>query len=146
LAASPQPLSRMENSVIGEGLPTISDLDPDFHLDSHMYERSCVVIDDVIDREIIDYHYAQTLLSSYAGRVAYFPFVDVPLGAALDCFRLERPFLLLTILTTSSGEQKAVQDDLEYHLRQELGRRSIVQGEQSLDILQGLLVYLAWYK
>lgn len=107
-------------------------------------DRSHMDDDDVVRRNLIDADYAQHLLSSYVTRVEYFPFVTIPPQPCLDSFRLERPFLLLSILATSSGERRALQENLDEHLRQVLARRVFLKYERSLDLLQGLLVYLTW--
>lgn len=62
----------------------------------------------------------------------------------LDSLRREKPFLLLSILSSAASSNEKLQSQLELELRESLSRRVIVHGEKSLDLLQGVLVYLTW--
>lgn len=99
---------------------------------------------DVIERGIITYEKAESLLLSYGTHAANFPFIVLSPDIPLDSLRYEKPFLLLAILTMTSTSNQQLQDQLEAELRESLGRKVIFNGEKSLDLLQGLLVYLAW--
>jgi hypothetical protein len=105
----------------------------------------CDTSQDVISKGIISPDAAEKLLQEYSTHVPYFPFVVISQNDSLKSLRREKPFLLLSILATSSRCHKQLQDKLEMEVRKDLGQRVIVQGEKSLDLLQGLLVYLAWY-
>jgi hypothetical protein len=100
---------------------------------------------DVIRKGIITYDKAETLLRSYGTHAPHFPFIVFSPTISLDSLRREKPFLLLSILTMASTSNLPLQDLLEAELRETLGRKVIFDGEKSLDLLQGLLVYLAWY-
>ena len=43
------------------------------------------------------------------------------------------------------GRAEVLADVLEREWREELARKVIVEGQKSLDLVQGLLVYLGWY-
>lgn len=62
----------------------------------------------------------------------------------LDTLRRERPFFLLATLSFSAHKNEKIQDQLEIELRESLSRMVIVNCEKIIDILQGILVYLAW--
>ena len=62
----------------------------------------------------------------------------------LETLRWEKPFLLLSILVMASAKARGLQVLLEKELRELLASKVIVEGELSLDLLQGLCVYLAW--
>ncbi|EHL00022.1 hypothetical protein M7I_4104 [Glarea lozoyensis 74030] len=51
---------------------------------------------------------------------------------------------LAALLATVQGERGALVP-LETELKSTLMKKILVEGEKSLDLLQGLLVYLAWY-
>jgi hypothetical protein len=100
---------------------------------------------DAIGKGIITYDKAEALLRGYGTHAPNFPFIVFSPTVSLDFLRREKPFLLLSILTMASTSNQALQDLLEAELRETLGRKVIFNGEKSLDLLQGLLIYLAWY-
>jgi hypothetical protein len=48
-------------------------------------------------------------------------------------------------MAAASSKEKKLQQSLEQELRSTLCSKVLLDGEKSLDLLQGLLVYLAWY-
>lgn len=99
---------------------------------------------DVIGRGIISYDKAEVLLRGYGTHAPNFPFIIISPTVSLDSLRREKPFLLLSILTMTSTSNLPIQDLLETELRETLGRKVIFNGEKSLDLLQGLMIYVAW--
>ena len=65
-------------------------------------------------------------------------------GTSLNTIRRERPFLLLAILAFATQAKPKLQEQIELEVRESLSKRVVVNMEKSLDVLQGLLVYLAW--
>lgn len=74
----------------------------------------------------------------------YFPFTHIPAEVSAHQLQLQRPFLFLNIRAVCSQSQ-AETDRLGDRIRETLGSKFFVEQERNLDILQGLLVYLAWY-
>lgn len=102
-------------------------------------------IGDVISKDIISYGLAAEYLQCFRTKSIYFPFVVLPAHTMLDTLRREKPFLLLSVLSISAVQSPSrLQKTLELELRESLSRRTIMNGEKSLDLLQGLLVYIAW--
>ncbi|KAF2503286.1 hypothetical protein BU16DRAFT_555293 [Lophium mytilinum] len=60
-------------------------------------------------------------------------------------FRQERPFLLLAIIVVTRWRHRTDQTRLEQEFLKDMGERFFVKGEKSMDLIQGLLVYLSWY-
>jgi hypothetical protein len=58
----------------------------------------------------------------------------------------DRPFLLLAALAVASSNHCHLQDALIKKFKESLSERVLINGEQDLDLLQGLLVHIAWYK
>ncbi|TAQ88277.1 hypothetical protein B7494_g3380 [Chlorociboria aeruginascens] len=116
---------------------------------SSMFTTSHLIFDDlqdVISRGIVDFTQAEDFVRLFRNNASNFPFVVIPSHVSLDSLRHQRPFLLLSILTTvSSYSNFKLQDILEEEVRESLSRRVIMNGEKSIDLLQGLLVYVAWY-
>ncbi|THV46244.1 hypothetical protein BGAL_0402g00010 [Botrytis galanthina] len=102
-------------------------------------------LNDVISRCIISTKQAEEALKEFASRASAFPFVLLPPQASLESLRHERPVLLLGILASTSQNNIPVQHLLESELRETISSRTIIHGEKSIDLLQGILLYLAWY-
>jgi hypothetical protein len=107
---------------------------PDFSFD---------VVHDSISKNIIPFAKAEAYLHVF--REHSFPWVRLPEQKSLETLRRERPFLLQSVLTFAAYEEVRLQRLLETELKNTLMKKVLVEGEKSLDLLQGLLVYLAWY-
>jgi hypothetical protein len=83
-------------------------------------------------------------LSHFHEMCTYFPFVVVPPGDTVSSLLQSRPFLLHAVLAVASSSDTQLQSVLEKSFRLALLRRNMLEGEMSMDLLQGLLVYLAW--
>lgn len=101
-------------------------------------------IEDVISKGILNFPEAEESLRLFRTKAVNFPFVLVPPHMSLDSMRREKPFLLLTILTWGAQETCKLQRTLELEIREQLSRKVIINGEKSLDLLQGILIYLCW--
>jgi len=74
----------------------------------------------------------------------YSPFLHFPPALTAAQLREERPFLWLAILSVSLRtfpRQTVAAEEVRVVLAQKL----LMQHERSLDLLQGLLVYMTWY-
>ncbi|KAL4875020.1 hypothetical protein BJY04DRAFT_233085 [Aspergillus karnatakaensis] len=84
-------------------------------------------------------------LEKFRGMMPYFPFVPLDNSSTVGSMAEDRPFLLLATTSVASSKYCHVQDALNRQIKQLLSRRVIMAGEKDLDLLQGLLVYLAWF-
>jgi hypothetical protein len=100
-------------------------------------------LQDVIGKGIISINKAEDILQTYGTHAPNFPFVVIPSNMSLEYFRREKPFLLLSILVISSNSNLQFQDRLETELRKTLSWKVIINCEKSLDLLQGLMIYLS---
>lgn len=87
---------------------------------------------------------AENYLTVFRQRSYQFPFVCVAEGVTYTSLRQTQPFLALSILTAMANERPRKQKCLDTIYRKTLTESIIVKSDQSLDILQSLLVYLAW--
>ena len=94
---------------------------------------------------ILSYERATVLLSIFRSMSIYFPFVLIPAEASIESLSEDKPFLFLAMMTAASSEDKPLQELLDRELRTTLSTKVILEGEKSIDLLQGLLVYLAWF-
>jgi len=112
--------------------------------------RSASVTDDedgkdVIDRKCLSVDRAQTYLQAFRTVMTpHFPFVIIPPDVSVHHLRQERPFLFLAILATASYDNMPMQRFLGAEVKKAVSSRMILNGEISFDLLQGLLVFLAW--
>jgi hypothetical protein len=100
---------------------------------------------DIIDRGLLSIERAQALLYSYVEMAGSFPYVLVSSDAALLDLRRQTPTVFLAIMVTASWQDRSLQMALDHEYLTVLSSRLIVEGRKDLDLLQGLLVYLAWY-
>lgn len=75
----------------------------------------------------------------------YFPFVYISPATTAHQLRHERPFLWLCIMTVSS-RSISQQQALGSKVRHQLWEKMVLQSEQNIDLLLGLLAYIGWYE
>jgi hypothetical protein len=99
---------------------------------------------DVISRDFISLNRAEESLNHFRAQAYNCPFVILSPTMSLEYLRRHKPFLLLSILLFGEGSNVKLQRVLELELRETLSRKAVVKAERSIDLLQGILVYLAW--
>ncbi|KAK7587685.1 hypothetical protein V3481_010382 [Fusarium oxysporum f. sp. vasinfectum] len=75
-----------------------------------------------------------------------FPFVWIGLDESPEKLFQERPMLYMAIMVVTCQENIEVQQELAQNYREEIGRRIWTLTEKNLQLLQGILVFLAWYQ
>ena len=101
---------------------------------------------DVIDQGLLTIHAADTLLKEYRATLApYCPFVMMPPQMTAENLRREKPFLFLAILTAALCDNMPLQRKLETEVKKTMSECLIFDGPVSFEVLQGILVHLAWY-
>jgi hypothetical protein len=73
----------------------------------------------------------------------FFPFIHIPAPMKASDLRQQKPFLWLVImsLTTKSVDQQRAMGNT---IRQIVSQKVVAEHEKSIDILLGLVCYLAW--
>ena len=103
-------------------------------------------VEDDIMSDALSYEMAELLIASYKrDMMPHFPFVIIHPGESLDDLRRHKPLLFLAILFAASYPDIALQVRLNDAVKHAVSQRMLINGEVSFDLLQGLLVYLAWY-
>ena len=88
----------------------------------------------------------QELLQTFNSKmVPYFPFVVVPSDTIVLDLMQEKPCLCLAILSAASFSDVKLQRGLGELVNEYVAFRLAKGSLESLDLLQGLLVHLAWY-
>ncbi|CEL00477.1 hypothetical protein ASPCAL00077 [Aspergillus calidoustus] len=85
------------------------------------------------------------LLDNFRRMSAYFPFVRLPEDLTAESMVNDRPFLLLAAVTNGSSRYRHLQGALIEKFKEALSQSLILAGEKDLDLLQGLLLHLAWF-
>lgn len=75
----------------------------------------------------------------------YFPFVVIPEGVDVHALRSAKPFLFKAIITSASYSNLTRQIALGKEVVAYFSEHLLLKGEKSLDLLQGLLIFIAWY-
>ena len=87
---------------------------------------------------------AEVYLNTFRPHMAtYFPFILVSESTTADELRRDRPFLWLCIMSVaakSTAQQKALGREVKISM----GREIIAEGKSNIDLLLGLLVFVAW--
>jgi hypothetical protein len=88
----------------------------------------------------------EALLDSYRRMSgAYFPYVLIPQSCTMHSLQMEKPMLSQAILIVAAWQEHARQATLQKEFLEQLGEKLVIRAETSLDLLQALLVYCAWY-
>lgn len=102
---------------------------------------------DVIDQGLLTIDAAKVLLKGYRNTLApYCPFVIIPPQVDAEQLRREKPFLFLVTITAALYGNMPLQRKLEMEVKKTISDRMIGGGQISFEVLQGLLVHLAWYE
>ncbi|KAL9066242.1 MAG: hypothetical protein Q9161_007699 [Pseudevernia consocians] len=110
---------------------------------SHPCEEASSKVD-VIQMGIITNQEAEVLLNASSLEFGGFPWVAIPSQLPFNSFRRERPSLFLSLLALAARKQATLHEPLEREFKKIVSGRLIMDGGPDLDLLQGLLSYLAW--
>lgn len=88
---------------------------------------------------------AQSLLEMFQGMLKNIPFFDLSPDITIPQLAATRPFVLLAILTVTSGAGSVHKHSLyDDEFLKILGLKYVSGGDESLELLQGLLIYCSW--
>jgi hypothetical protein len=101
---------------------------------------------DIIDQGLLTQDQAQLLLETFRQKcTVHFPFVVVPPETTTSSLRRNAPFLFLAIMSAMSYDNTLLQKYLVREITSQVSEKIVMKGEKSLQLLQGLLVHVAWY-
>ncbi|KAH8808661.1 hypothetical protein F5884DRAFT_378940 [Xylogone sp. PMI_703] len=102
---------------------------------------------DIFDRDIITIEDAIPLCALYRHMSQkHFPYVLLPEDIEINQIRAGKPLCLHAILIVASWQNPSLQLVLEDNFLKDLSARFFLKGEQSIDMIQALIVYLGWYQ
>lgn len=96
------------------------------------------------DRLGVDRWLLNHFLHRHRAMQHYFPFVVIPDSWDVAYMLDSRPLLLLAVISSAACHYPQLQQRLVKDLRDTLTRRVMVSGESTLELLQAMLVHLAW--
>lgn len=99
---------------------------------------------EVIEPRKLDLREAERLLLAFRHKAPFFPFIIIPDDATVSSLSRTSPFLLLAVLTVASGMDTPLNFQMDQEFRRILSAKVVVDGQKSLDFLQGILLYIAW--
>ncbi|KAF5017519.1 hypothetical protein F66182_10548 [Fusarium sp. NRRL 66182] len=89
---------------------------------------------------------AESLLASFRGMLVHYPCIVLNPEETVASLAAARPFVLLAILAAASGSRTLQGHTLyDEEFRKVLGLKFVAGGERSMELLQGVLIYCAWY-
>ena len=152
LPRSPMSLDNAPTSGPSNATPSSTDLDGD--IDTVETGRCDIVSDKIrhgttaenLSAEPDEQEAEIMLLEFKANMAEQFPFVVIQPYSTSQSLRLERPFLWKAIVVAALHGNSDRQMALGTGLMKELTTRLLFRAEKSIDLLQALLVFIAWYK
>jgi hypothetical protein len=88
---------------------------------------------------------ANALIDAYkATMMPNLPFVIIPSDLSTEEIRRTRPVVFLAVLTAALYDNMPLQRVLEEQVKSAISDRMVFKGEISFDLLQGLLIHIAW--
>ena len=100
---------------------------------------------DVVARGYLSMEAAQSFIDIYrTDMTLHFPFVVIPPQVTATDLRQQKPFLFLAVLASAAYSNMPLQRLLGREFKKVIASRMITSGEVSFELLQGMMVFLAW--
>lgn len=122
---------------------------PQARLDSGLVPASTTrASPDVVDRGVLSWQDALHLFQRYRSDVvACYPIVPIDDAVEMDQLRREKPVLFLAIITAAAASApEKLRDALHDEVISTYATLVLIDGVKSLDLLQAMLVTVAWYR
>lgn len=98
----------------------------------------------LVSRGLLSIENIERYLGVFREMCDYFPYVVIPLGATAYSLLEERPLLLHAILAVSTCSDVHLQKVLERSFKEIMLSRLMLEAEKSIDLLQSILICMAW--
>jgi len=101
---------------------------------------------DPFEQGLLDFETGRQLLHIFRSRlIPYFPFVLFPIESSIEELNQEHPCACLAMLFAASFTDVGTQVALGNLFKQIVAIRMVEGDFNQLDLLQGLLIHVAWY-
>lgn len=92
----------------------------------------------------IEHVQLEALLTRYRAMQHHYPFVVIAQEWTVSKMLHERPCLLLAAVSNAASQDPDLQESLAKELKDSFAQQIVSENLSSLDVLQALLVHLAW--
>lgn len=100
---------------------------------------------DIVKGFRVTFYEAERALNIYRSIYSpYFPFVPIPVMMTAYEFYDRYPFLFRSIVVITTPQSPAAQAEYRVWFREYIAHHVVVNNEKRLEILQGILIHLAW--
>ncbi|KAK4508598.1 hypothetical protein PRZ48_002337 [Zasmidium cellare] len=93
----------------------------------------------------VDFSFVSNSFTIFRQLTPHFPFVELSPGADVISMVAQRPLLTLAVCTVASASYPELQERLSQAFQYALSSKVILGSERSMDLLTGVLIYLAWH-
>ena len=100
---------------------------------------------DMIEQGLLSIKQAETLFTSYQKMAPNFPYVVIHPDTTVTQLRRDSPMLLNAMFLTGAYSDRGLHHLLQEQYLKLLSSKSMIAGEASMDLLQSVLIYLAWF-
>lgn len=97
-----------------------------------------------IKRLGLDHALLEALLCRYRAMQHHYPFVVVSEAWTVSGMLRQRPYLLLSVVANAASQTPDLQESLAKQIRDVFAQQIVKDNVTSLDVLQALLVHIAW--
>lgn len=100
----------------------------------------------IVDQGLLSEAEAERLVMTFqTDLVSTFPFVLIANGETAARLRDREPFLFLCIVAATMGSAHPLRKIVAEEIMKHVTLRIVARSERNLELLRGLLVYIAWY-
>lgn len=100
----------------------------------------------IVDQGLLSEAEAERLVMTFhTDLVSTFPFVLIANGETAARLRDREPFLFLCIVAVTMGSAHPLRKIVAEEIMKHITLRVVARSERNLELLRGLLVYIAWY-
>ncbi|KAL1882941.1 hypothetical protein Daus18300_000579 [Diaporthe australafricana] len=143
--AQPASLSAMQNADLNSPKIPPDAAVPGFRTQGRPSPPGNESVVEIIPGFRMTFYEADRALNLYRSLYApYFPFVTIPVMATAYDLYEKTPFLFRTIVSIAAPQTPTTQADFKVWFRHYIAEHVVVNNEKRLEILQALLVHMAW--
>lgn len=107
---------------------------------------TCTCMAAVAKEDLVPLESDETLLSIYKNQLSSrFPFVTIPAGTTARQLQASRPLLMKVIRMVASVRHLRLMKGQSHAVMEHISNAILIRSERSLDLLQGILVFLGFY-
>ncbi|EXJ78958.1 hypothetical protein A1O3_08458 [Capronia epimyces CBS 606.96] len=138
------PVSRIRDSRTSSASETGAGSQSTRNLGFAPYDGDDATPEVLIAQGLLSMEDAERYIERFRQSCAYFPFVVLPPDETFSTVLRERPLLLHAALAVAMSAEVHLQKVLEKSFKEVMLSKLMFEAEKSIDLLQSILVYIAW--